>query len=215
MRRGLPDLAQPVRRSPLAARAPVAAPSGAITLQDRPFLRKYILRADPHEAVERLRSALGLGLPFDPLTSSGSPDTAFLWMGPDEWLLVTSPDAFGPSQITAEALAGTHHQLVDVSDYYTAIDLAGPNARELLMKLTTLDLHPRAFRVGMVTGTILGRANATVWQIFDDAAESGPTFPIFVRWSFADYLWCLLADAGREWELPVQVPVKGERLTIA
>jgi sarcosine oxidase subunit gamma len=31
----------------------------------------------------------------------------------------------------------------------------------------------------------------------------------------ADYLWCLLADAGREWGVPEQVPIKGEVLTIA
>jgi sarcosine oxidase subunit gamma len=30
----------------------------------------------------------------------------------------------------------------------------------------------------------------------------------------ADYLWCLLAEAGREWGMPREVPVKGERLTI-
>jgi sarcosine oxidase subunit gamma len=31
----------------------------------------------------------------------------------------------------------------------------------------------------------------------------------------ADYLWCALANAGAEWGVPEQVPVKGERLTIA
>ncbi len=78
------ELAAPVRRSPLSARAHIASPAGQISIQERPFLSKYILRADPHEAVERLRSALGLGLPFDALTSSAAGDTACLWMGPDE-----------------------------------------------------------------------------------------------------------------------------------
>ena len=82
------------------------------------------------------------------------------------------------------------------------------------MKLTTLDLHPRAFRAGMVTGSVFGRANATIWQPLDDAAEGGPAFRLFIRWSMADYLWCLIADAGREWGVPEQVPVKGEVLTI-
>jgi hypothetical protein len=39
-------------------------------------------------------------------------------------------------------------------------------------------------------------------------------FRLLIRWSMADYLWCLLADAGREWGMPAEVPVKGERLTI-
>ena len=136
-------------------------------------------------------------------------------MGPDEWMLVTPPEeAEERSRLAAEALAGTHHQLVDVSDYYTVIELAGAKARELLMKLTTLDVHARAFRAGMVTGSVFGRANATIWQVLDDAAEGGPVFRLFIRWSMADYFWCLIADAGREWGVPEQSPVKGEKLTI-
>ena len=81
------------------------------------------------------------------------------------------------SRLAAEALAGTHHQLVDVSDYYTVIELAGREGARALMKLTTLDVHPRAFRAGMVTGSVFGRANATIWQCIDDAAEGGPVVP--------------------------------------
>jgi sarcosine oxidase subunit gamma len=209
------DLRPPVRRSPLAHRPPIAGEGDAVRMAELPFLGKFILRADPYEAVERLRAALGLGLPFDTLTSSTEGATSFLWMGPDEWMLATAPDeAQERSRIAAEALAGTHHQLVDVTDYYTVIELSGTKARELLMKLTTLDVHARAFRVGMVTGSVFGRANATIWQALDDAAEGGPTFRLFIRWSMADYLWCLIADAGREWGVPEQSPVKGEKLTI-
>ena len=32
-----------------------------------------------------------------------------------------------------------------------------PDAPELLMKVTTLDLHPRSFRNGMVAGSVFGR----------------------------------------------------------
>jgi sarcosine oxidase subunit gamma len=165
--------------------------------------------------VEPLRQALGLGLPFDALTSSTEGDTSFLWLGPDEWMLVTAPEvAEARVRAAREALTGAHHQLVDVSDYYTAIELAGAKARELLMKLTTLDVHARAFRFGMVAGSVFGRANAWLWQTGDDADESGPAFRLFIRWSMADYLWCAMAEAGREWGLAEQVPVKGERLTI-
>ena len=209
------ELRAPVRRSPLGHRSRIEGEGGVARLAERPFLGKFILRAAPDEAVEPLRQALGFGLPFDALTSSTAGGIAWLWMGPDEWMLVTAPDAGAEAFARArEALAGFHHQLVDVSDYYTAIDAAGPKARELLMKLTTLDMHARAFRTGMVTGAIFGRANATIWQVADDAEESGPLFRLFIRWSMADYLWCALVEAGREWGVPEQVPIKGERLTI-
>src|SRR5687768_6850504 len=193
-RRPVADGAPPVRRPPLAHRAAIAG--DGVRIAERPFLGKFILRADPHEAVERLRVALGLGLPFDPSTSSTNGETSFLWMGPDEWMLVSAPgEAESRSREALAVLAGTHHQLVEVSDYYTIVEVAGPRARELLMKLTTLDLHSRAFRLGMVTGSVFGRANATIWHIADDGVDGGPVFRLLVRWSMADYFWCLLADA--------------------
>jgi sarcosine oxidase subunit gamma len=210
------ELRLPVRRSPLRHRTPVEGEGRAVRLAERAFLGKFILRADPADAAARLQSVLGCALPAEPLGSATAGEVAWLWMGPDEWMLVTGPDqAEATSGKVREALAGTHHQFVEVGDYYTVIEVAGPKACELLMKLTALDLHPRAFRAGMATGSVFGRANATIWQASDDASEGGPVFRLFIRWSMADYLWCVLADAGREWCVPEQVPVKGERLTIA
>ena len=201
------------RRSPLFHRRPLEGEGSAVRIAERPFGGKFILRADAEEAVERLRAALGLGLPFDPLTSATQGETSLLWLGPDEWMLVT---AHGEAEERAgkarAALAGMHHQLVDVSDQYTVIAVAGPMARDLLMKLTTLDLHPRAFRPGMVAGSVFGRANALLWLPLGGDEEA---FRLFVRWSMADYMWCVIADAGREWGVPEEFPVKGERLTIA
>lgn len=204
----------PLRRSPLSHRLPVADEAGALRLAERPFVGKFILRADPEMAVEPLRTALGLGLPFDPLTSSSSGTTSFLWMGPDEWMLLTaSHEAAERTAAARAALAGLHHQLVDVSDYYTIIEVAGARAREALMKLTILDLHPKSFRSGMVTGSVFGKANAMLWLPLGTSSED--VFSVFIRWSMADYLWCVLADAGREWGVPEQAPLKGEALTVA
>jgi heterotetrameric sarcosine oxidase gamma subunit len=203
------EVKAPERRSPLAHREAIQGRDGLVRLGELAFLEKFVLRAERGEAAERLRE-LGLGLPFDPLTSSTADGVSLLWMGPDEWMLVTPPEAAQRASGVGAALAGTHHQLVDVSDYYTAIEVAGPKARELLMKLTTLDLHPRSFRSGMTTGAIFGRANAVLWLPLDQPEA----FRLFIRWSMADYLWCLLANAGREWGVPVQVPEKGERLTV-
>lgn len=204
----------PIRRPPLAHRTPVAGEG--VRIAELPFLGKFILRADPHAAVERLREAFGLGLPFDALTSSKVGETAFLWLGPDEWMFVTAPqEADDHAARARRALEGVHHQLVDVGDYYTVIEIVGPQARSLLMKLTTLDLHPRAFHIGMVAGSVFGRANAWLWHTGEDAADGSPLFRLLTRWSMADYLWCLLANAGREWAVPEQVPLKGETLTLA
>jgi sarcosine oxidase subunit gamma len=204
----------PIRRSPLQHRVPLEA-AGALRMAEQPFLGKFVIRGEPRAVDARIRQAFGLGVPFDPLTVSAARETAILWLGPDEWMVVTAAaEAEERGARLARALAGAHHQIATVSDYYTIIEIAGPRAREALMKLTTLDLHPRAFKAGMVAGSNFGRTLAILWQVRDDAAEGGPLFRLIVRWSMADYLWCLVARAGREWGLPVEIPVGGEKLTI-
>jgi sarcosine oxidase, subunit gamma len=197
---------EPFRRSPLSHRSALAIE--AVRLTEIPFVPKHILRVAPYVGTGPLRDALSLDLPREPLTSTRNDGATVLWLGPDEWLALGLTAEAGAA--LARALSGAHYQLVAVGDYYTIIEVAGPSARELLMKLTTIDLHPRAFRAGQVAGSLFGRANAWAWLTSEDA--DGPAFRLIVRWSFADYLWCALAEAGREWGLPGQTPVKGEVL---
>lgn len=205
----------PQRRSPLYGRATIADPDGKSRLEERKFLGKLILRGDYDQVRGGVRKVLGLDLPkTSPNTASGD-NADILWLSPDEWMIVTEPDGEGAIAASlGEALAGVHHQIADVSDYYTTICLSGAAAREILMKLTMLDVHRRCFKAGEVRGTMLMHSQATLYQRIDDDTEAGPGFDILVRWSMADYLWCLIAECGREFGLPGQKPVTGERLVI-
>ncbi|MGI9383304.1 MAG: sarcosine oxidase subunit gamma, partial [Methyloligellaceae bacterium] len=189
------------------------APAGAARLAEQPLLGKVILRADRNGSAAKLAQAIGVELPVKSNTSSRSGTTTALWLGPDEWMLTTDPAC--KSKLLKElaaTLSEMHHQLVDVSDAITVIELSGVRAREMLMKLTTLDLHPRAFRAGQVAGSRFGKTTATLHQSRDDDQNGGPAFELSVQSSMADYLWCLLAEAGREFGLPRQEPRAGETL---
>lgn len=196
------------RRSPLVHREAIDAPDGAASLAELVHQAKLILRGHGEEIGERVANVIGTPLP-EPLTSNYANDLRALWLGPDEWLLIsgaeTAPDL--PARL-ADALTGTHHQLVEVTDQLTTISLSGSKAREMLMKLTTLDMHPSRFRLGEVAGSNFGGATATLLMRADDPAS----FDLFVRRSFADYLWCALAEAGREFGLPEQNPRGGETM---
>lgn len=199
------------RRSALAHRASIKAMEGAARMAEVAFLGKLVLRVDPAAGNVAVTEVVGVSLPADACTATRQSETAILWIGPDEFWIITPPDAQGGLAAGLDqALAGIRHQVVDVSSYYTTIELAGPHAREMLMKLTTLDLHPRAFVAGQVAGSMFGRTQAVLWQVEPDEEESGPLFRLFFRRSMADYLWCLLAEAGREWGMPRQVPLAGE-----
>lgn len=205
----------PQRRSPLYGRATLCDPDGRARLEERKFLGKLILRGNHDQVRAGVKKVLGVDLPAaSPETSSGD-SAEVLWLSPDEWMIVTEPDAERALAASlGEALAGVHHQIADVSDYYTTITLSGPATREILMKLTMLDVHRRTFKAGEVRGTMLMHSQATLYQRLDDDTEAGPGFDIIVRWSMADYLWCLIAECGREFGLPGQKPVTGERLVI-
>jgi sarcosine oxidase, subunit gamma len=175
------------------------------------FLGKLVLRVDPGAAGDAVAEAVGSALPDEACTSTRHGETAILWIGPDEfWIITPADDQRRVADALELGLAGVHHQVADVSSYYTVIELAGRRAREMLMKLTTLDLHPRAFADGQVAGSMFASAQGTLWQTAPDDAERGPVFRLFVRRSMADYVWCLLAEAGVEWGMPRQAPLSGE-----
>ena len=206
-------MAEARRRSPLAHRSPIEAPDGVARLSEKPLLGKVILRGGDSALAAQVEQAIGVELPMQPNTSSRSETVTALWLGPDEWMLMT--DVGGAAALLeglAPVLSDMHHQFVDVTDATTVVELSGHRAREMLMKLTTLDLHPRAFGAGDVAGSRFGRIAATLYQSRDDGPDGGPTFALIVQSSMADYLWCLLAESGRAFGLPRQEPRAGETL---
>jgi sarcosine oxidase subunit gamma len=199
-------------RSPLSHRSPIRADDGAASLAEWPFLTKIILRVGHAAGAVAVEQAIGPALPDTACTAAVAGARAALWLGPDEWMLVVGDAEAHPILAELAAVLGaTHHQAVDVSDHLTTITVSGARSRDLLAKLITVDLHPRAFGENRVVSTLAGAANVVVW-LRDDSPSVGATIDVFVRASFADYLWCLLAESGREYGMPPQQPVAGERM---
>jgi sarcosine oxidase subunit gamma len=117
-------------------------------------------------------------------------ERAILWLGPDEYLVV-APDGDRVAELTAESV-------VDVSANRTTIELSGPNAREVLEKGMSIDLHPRAFGPGHCAQTLLARSQVILRQLDTAPTATGPTYHVLVRGSFAPYLADWLVDASKE-----------------
>lgn len=182
------------RRSPLATHAPVETGDGSYRVAERPFLAKLVVRADPRAAGKAIKAVTGCKLPKATLASTNDTHSV-LWMGPDEYL-VTGP-ADSEADLTAalaKAFGKAHHQIADVSDYYTVICVSGSFAREALARLSTLDLHPRRLKIGSAVGSHFGGAQA-VMHVRD--GPRGESFDFYIRWSMASYLWALLLEAAR------------------
>ena len=159
----------------------------------------FNLRGNPEDArfLEAARQSLGKPLPLAANTFIKGARRAF-WLGPDEWLLIAeSADVAGELRRRLRAnLAGQFHSLVDLTGALAALRLGGPSVRDLLAKGCTLDFHPRVRKAGQCAQTSLAKASVLI-AILDPA----PTFELFVRASFADYLASWLECAGREYGL--------------
>jgi sarcosine oxidase subunit gamma len=174
-----------------------------------PFLTQLTLRlrADT-TAAETAKQILGVTLPSAPNTTSTSNDLQVLWMGPDEWLLLAPDGAAAPlREQLGDALDGHHATVVDVSAQRTVIELAGANARDVLAKGCSLDVHPRAFAAGRCAQSTLGRAQVVLLARSDE-----PAYWVLVRASFAEYLAEWLLDAAAEYRgaPPLDLSLAGE-----
>ena len=190
------DSFQPVKYSPLSE---LPSPSAGIELSERSFIGKVNLRGDAEDAefTASVENALGIALPLVPNTVHTSNEYIVFWLGPNEWLIHCAEDKQAETeQNLRRSLEGRHVAITDVSDYYVVIRLTGDKARDVLTKGTPFDVHPTVFNPGACAQTFYGHAT-----ILLHCVDSGPTFDIQVRWSFAEYLWSYFTDGAKEYEV--------------
>lgn len=180
-----------------------AAVTGArgVKLTEWPFVTMVNLRVGPaSEAADRIAKTLGAPLPrLCGHTTASGPHTV-VWLGPDEWLVLSQAEETAVAAELREALGSDPGSVVDVSANRTTLELSGPAARQVLEKGCPLDLHPRAFGPGQAVSTTVGPVPVLLWQ-----TDGTPTYRLFPRSSFADYLARRLIDAMTEYRSP-EVP---------
>ena len=180
---------------------PASGGDAGVVISEKAFLGHLNLRGDPSddEFMERVEGALGFELPVEPNAVSGDEGKQALWLGPDEWLIVTPQEEQSSlAGRLGDVLDGVHSSITDVSGGQTVINLSGERAREVLAKGCALDLHSRAFGERRCAQTLVSGANVILgW------AGPEPSFDLIVRRSFAEYLAQWLCDAAQEYGVSV------------
>ena len=164
----------------------------SVRLLEVPFLTMVSIRVDPEsESARRIEVVLGTSLPRAVGETTQHGAYTVLWLGPDEWLVVSK------TEVAAElgaATEGGHAATVDVSANRTVLEVAGPRARDVLEKGCPADLHPRSFPDGTAIMTTLARVPVLLWKVDVDL------FRILPRASLAPYVATWLLDAALEFE---------------
>jgi sarcosine oxidase subunit gamma len=172
---------------------------GTVELSEEPFVAMLDLRVDPEGPGASVASAiLGLSLPTTPSTSVRTDTLTAIWMGPDEWLITAGTGSAATLETQLRSAVSEHGgAAVDMSAQRTTLRLRGADARDLLAKGCSLDLHPTVFRKGMAAQTMLALAGVVLIAL-DDA---GTDYRILVRSTFARYLADWLIDAAEEFSV--------------
>ncbi|SLN27804.1 sarcosine oxidase subunit gamma [Roseisalinus antarcticus] len=106
-----------------------------------------------------LSKALGLEMP-GPQATTRKGAARMLSVGPGQALLLgAAPPALDQAAVT------------DQSDGWAVVSVTGPDAREVLMRLVPVDLHPGAFAVGATARTMVGHMTASVTRTDEEAFE--------------------------------------------
>lgn len=197
-------MSEPRQESPLVERIPPSGPmapmaEAGVILGERPRYGYINLRGDVDDAgfVDAVAGETGCRLPREPNTVGTSERADAFWLGPNEWYLRTAPgEASRLIDRLKSVLSGQHAAVNEGGSGLATFALEGPNARDVLEKGCTLDLHPRVFAEGQCAQTLL--AQATVVLI-----ATGRGYEIIVRRSFADYMFVWLTDAADEYILAI------------
>lgn len=145
---------------------------------------------------EAVQAATGLALPETRGVVVGE-GHAVAWMSPDELLVLCDAEEVADKVAAiGQALTGTHHLVVDVSDARAHFRLTGAGAREVLAKGAPVDLSKAAFGPGQIRRTRLGQVAVAFWMSDEDQ------FDLVCFCSVNAFVFKWLSTAARAGSLP-------------
>jgi len=150
------------------------------------------------EFASKIGKILGMILPKEACSTSSKEKITSLWLGPNEWLLVSN-DEISKETITYELelvlfdnISKTNMgAITNVTDHFTIFILSGSNIFEILSKGCPFDFTSENFGDNKAVQTILNHVDVTIHRKSENDVD------LYVRRSFADYLWDWLKDSAK------------------
>jgi heterotetrameric sarcosine oxidase gamma subunit len=126
-----------------------------------------------------VKETYGVELPVGAARVEGK-DIAFVWNGREQWLAVAERTSGRDLERELKPVLAGLASVVDQSDARVVIRMSGARTRDVLAKGLPLDLHPRAFKPGMVAMTHVSHMGVVLWQL-----DGAPTYELAIFRSFA------------------------------
>ena len=146
----------------------------------------------------RVGKILGMILPKEACSTSAKEQITCMWLGPNEWLLVSNDTVdkesndFELEQLLFKDISKTNLGAVtNVSDHYTIFNLTGSNIFQILSKGCPFNFSSENFGDNKAIQTILNHIDVTIHRKSEDDVD------LFVRRSFSNHLWSWIKDGAR------------------
>ncbi len=140
------------------------------------------------EFEEHVRACCGAGLPVELHRGVTSGDSHLIRITPRQyWWIAARGDSMLRLARELPAAAGTVTML---SAGRVRLRITGPQARDVLARGISLDLHPAVFQVGRGAQTGLHHTGVFLERVGDDSYE------IYVQRTYAESIWEWLIDAA-------------------
>ena len=140
---------------------------------------------------------LGMFLPKEPCSISANEKIACMWLGPNEWLLVSNDmitkdtNDYELEKVLFNDISKRNlGSVTNVSDQYTIFNLSGSNIFEILSKGSPFNFNSDNFTNNKVVQTLLNHTDVTIHK------KSRSDVDLYVRRSFAKHLWDWLKDSS-------------------
>ena len=163
----------------------------SVDIKELPFVKKINLRLDPNDkdCVSSFSKILGTMLPTKTNTYSKNEKIKVIWLGPDEWLIVSDDDdAFIKLQ---NKIGNLEASVTDVSENRTIIRIRGTQTYVLLSKFLVLDLEKNLSTDSSCAQTLFVKVPVLLVRSRYDAID------IFANRSHANYIYSLLVDGTK------------------
>ena len=170
-----------------------------IKIKEIPFLKKINLRLDPNDknCVSSCSEILGTMLPTKANTySTNAINEKVIWLGPNEWLIVSDDDAFFK---LLNEIGDLEASLTDVSENRTIIRIRGRYVYVLLSKFLVLDLEKNLSTQTSCAQTLF--VKVPILLVRNNSDSQTPEIDIFVNRSYANYIYNLLVDGTKNLDL--------------
>ena len=145
----------------------------------------------------KIEKILGMVLPKDACNTSNKEKITSLWLGPNEWLLVSNNEepietnTYELEQVLFDNISKANlGAITNVTDHFTIFKLSGSNIFEVLSKGCPFNFNSEDFGDNKVVQTILNHVDVTIHRKSENDVD------LYVRRSFADYLWDWLKDSA-------------------